>query len=101
MHVTDAIRALDRDLRDIFGARLESVVAYRGHANGGAARTLAVVSSLSAADLRACAAKVAAWREQDALYLPDFPPSAVADLRETLDYPPRGSAQRGHLPNRS
>ncbi len=56
---------------------------------------------LDTAKQEAAQAQVAAWREQDALYLPDFPPSAVADLRETLDYPPRGSAQRGHLPNRS
>jgi hypothetical protein len=65
MDISDAVRALDRDLRDIAGARLESVVAYGAPVPGAAhTRTLAVVRSLSAADLRACAARVAAWREQ-------------------------------------
>jgi MscS family membrane protein len=58
-------------------------------------------SGLDTAKQEAAQAQVAAWREQDALYLPDFPPTAVADLRETLDYPPRGSARRGNFPDGS
>jgi MscS family membrane protein len=41
---------------------------------------------------RAAEAQVEAWRKQDALYLPEFPPETVAALNGTIDYPPRGSA---------
>jgi hypothetical protein len=65
MHISDAVRALDRELHDIFGARLQAVVVYRAHAAGAAlAPTLAVVDNLSAADLRACASKAASWHER-------------------------------------
>lgn len=65
MHISDAVRSLDRDLRDIFGDRLESLVAYASHAPGDAGTpTLAVVATLSPADLRACAGKAAEWRER-------------------------------------
>jgi hypothetical protein len=64
MLISDAIRSLDRDLRDIFGDRLESVVACAAQTPGAGASTLAVIADLSAADLRACAAKTAEWRER-------------------------------------
>jgi hypothetical protein len=65
MHITDAVRALESDLREILGPRLESLVAYgAGLRAGGHAQTLAIVSNLSAADLRACAGRVASWHEQ-------------------------------------
>ncbi len=32
------------------------------------------------------------WRDNHELYLPSFPDEVVAQLRETLDYPPKGSA---------
>jgi hypothetical protein len=65
MHIPDAVRSLDRELREIFGARLESVVVYDAHASGHARTpTLALVQNLSAADLRACASKVASWHER-------------------------------------
>jgi hypothetical protein len=64
MHISDAVRTLDRDLRDIFGDRLESVVAYSAGAPGAEGSTLAVITDLSAADLRACASKAAEWRER-------------------------------------
>jgi hypothetical protein len=65
MHISDAVRTLDLDLHDVFGARLQSVIVY------GAARetdrvltpTLAVVDEVTAGDLRACAERVAAWHE--------------------------------------
>jgi hypothetical protein len=61
MVIPDAVHALDRDLRSIFGARLRSLVAYAGIAGDDRASTLAVVDSLSADDLRACVGRVAAW----------------------------------------
>jgi hypothetical protein len=50
------VRGLERDLRGIFGARLQSLSTY---ADG--AHTLVIVDTLTADDLRACAARAAAW----------------------------------------
>jgi hypothetical protein len=61
MQIPDAVHALDRDLRSIFGDRLRSLVAYAGIAGDDRASTLAVVDGLSADDLRACVGRVAAW----------------------------------------
>ncbi|MDR4462444.1 MAG: mechanosensitive ion channel family protein [Nitrospirales bacterium] len=36
-------------------------------------------------------AQVREWREQQALYLPNFPPEKIAELQGTLEYPPPGS----------
>lgn len=65
MNITDAVRALDRDLHDIFGTRLESVIAYApAHtAAGTPTPTLAIVGNLTADDLRACAGRVASWHD--------------------------------------
>ncbi|WP_160168418.1 mechanosensitive ion channel family protein [Novipirellula maiorica] len=35
------------------------------------------------------------WRENDQLYLPSFSESAVAELRNTLDFPPKGAPNKG------
>lgn len=66
MHIPDAVRTLDRELRDIFGARLQSFVAYAaaGAAASAPVPTLAVVDRLTADDLRACAARVAGWHDE-------------------------------------
>jgi hypothetical protein len=74
MEIPDAVRTLDRDLRGIFGSRLQSLLVYggrakhaagnvhKGHGRGAApVRTMAVVEQLAGDDLRACAARVAAW----------------------------------------
>ena len=36
-------------------------------------------------------AKVHEWREQNELYLPDFPPEKIAEIKGSLEYPPPGS----------
>jgi len=65
MHISDAVRALDRDLHEVFGERVRSVVVYR--AAHDAARpltpTLAVVDRPTADDLRALASRVAGWHD--------------------------------------
>ena len=65
MHISDAVRALDRDLHEVFGERLRSVVVYA--AAHDAARpltpTLAVADRPSADDLRALASRVAGWHD--------------------------------------
>jgi hypothetical protein len=65
MAIPDAVHALERDLRDIFGTRLHSLVIYRSASDAAAAATptLALVDALTAADLRACAGRVEAWHE--------------------------------------
>src|SRR5262249_3142796 len=78
----DAVQTLEREMRGIFGSRLQSLVVYGErmraalHAHGGhdrgahhaepeasAIHTLAIVDALSGDDLRACAGRVAAWHE--------------------------------------
>src|SRR2546425_5777430 len=77
MSIPDSVRALERDLREIFGARLQSLVAYGvrasatpragDHSHGGhhlqrpLTHTLAIAETLTADDLRACAGRVKKW----------------------------------------
>ena len=80
MDIPGAVADLDRDLRQIFGSRLRALVVYglrqrdqtdgthhttdAGHHHARAlTHTLAMVETLSTADLRACAARVAAWHD--------------------------------------
>jgi len=39
-------------------------------------------------------AQVKAWRQDNAMPIPEFPPALVAEIDDTLEYPPRGSASR-------
>jgi hypothetical protein len=67
MVIPEAVTTLHRDLREIFGDRLRSFVAYgvktpdpaRSHA------TMAVVDTLTAVDLQACARRVDRWEALD------------------------------------
>src|SRR5438132_2923368 len=78
LHVPEAIHAIERGLREIFGGRLQSLVAYglQAHEAAGArddaahgpsakqlTHTLAVIDVITHDDLRACAARVAAWHD--------------------------------------
>ena len=77
MQTVDAVPALERDLRAIFGQRLQSMVVYgrraqaasdghgdhAGHGSGPITHTLAVVDALSHDDLRKCAAHVQSWHD--------------------------------------
>jgi hypothetical protein len=72
-----AVRTLDGDLREVFGARVRSVVVYgihereaeRRHAGDGhgdgtpLVHTLVVVDSLASDDLRTCAVRLTKWHE--------------------------------------
>lgn len=49
---------------------------------------------LDEARTRAAEAQVRAWREQNRLFLPDFPPEEAATIDDSLDYPPIGSPAR-------
>jgi hypothetical protein len=75
MAVPDAVRALERDLRGIFGSRLRSLAIYgpRGDAHGthvgghGHAAhpitTLALVESMTLDDLRSASRRIEAWHD--------------------------------------
>jgi hypothetical protein len=80
MVISDAVRGLQRELARIFGSRLESLSIYGArdasqsarhdaHAHGAddhsaaPTRTLAVIASLTADDLRACSALVESWHD--------------------------------------
>ncbi len=61
----DSVRTLERELRGVFGPRLQSLVAYGAGAAADHApiRTMALVESLTEQDLRACAARAASWHD--------------------------------------
>jgi hypothetical protein len=59
--MTDAVQRLERELREIFGQRLMSLVAYGSQ--GPTTHTLAIVEGLTKSDLDACAGKVAGWHD--------------------------------------
>ena len=73
MAIPDAVQTLEHALREIFGGRLQSLVVYgqravaeqdahAGHEHAAPpTHTLAVVDSMTADDLRACAAHIDAW----------------------------------------
>jgi hypothetical protein len=65
MPISDAVTAIDRDLREMFGDRLRSVVAYAvtDRAPGTPQPMLVIVEALTPADLRDCAARVVRWQE--------------------------------------
>jgi hypothetical protein len=60
------VKALAVDLQRIFGARLQSVVAYGDGAGGDGVHSLALVERLAFSDLAACAPRMADWRRAGA-----------------------------------
>jgi hypothetical protein len=74
-HIPDAVRTLERELRGVFGSRLQSVVVYgfperqptghsEPHHSTAHTHTFVVVDALSADDLRACAERVGDWHDR-------------------------------------
>lgn len=65
---SEAVDMVSQHLREIFGARLQSVVRYGGgdRAANALGSTLAIVDRIGADDLRACADRAAVWRESGA-----------------------------------
>src|SRR4051812_24305536 len=96
MEIPEAVLMLERELREIFGARLKSLVVYGmrsgqrsaddhapAHAHSAApSRTLAVVEGMTRDDLRACALRVDHWHER-ALATPLF--VAAHEFDRSLD----------------
>ncbi len=80
-----AAERLAGDLRTIFGSRLRSVAAYGAHLDGhadGALTCLALVETLSMADLDGCAARAAGWH-RSGIAIPLILP--VDEFRQSLD----------------
>src|SRR5689334_2622983 len=77
MAVSPPLHMLERELRGVFGSRLQSLVAYgqRAAAPKAPIRTMALVESLTEQDLRGCAARVLAWHGAG-LATPLFVPAA-------------------------
>jgi len=82
MVISDAVQTLERELREVFGSRLQSLVVYgqrtqavrhqregshtthAGHGHDATpTHTLAIVEAMTPGDLRACAVRVDAWHE--------------------------------------
>jgi hypothetical protein len=65
MPISDAVTALNLDMREMFADRLRSVVAYAitDRTPETPQPTLVIVDALTPADLRACAALVVKWHE--------------------------------------
>lgn len=65
MAAPDRVRALEHDLRDIFGTRLLSLVIYRPvvRVPGELLHTLATVQELLLEDLQRCADRLAVWHD--------------------------------------
>lgn len=78
MAIPDAVQTLERELREVFGSRIQSLVLYGQRARAGngvdaghgdashghdapPTHTLAIVDTLTPEDLRACAGRVDAW----------------------------------------
>jgi hypothetical protein len=65
MPISEAVRAIEQDMREMFGDRLRSVVVYdiTDRGPGTPQPTLVIVEALTPADLRACAGLVSKWHE--------------------------------------
>jgi hypothetical protein len=74
-----AVQTLERDLREVFGGRLQSLVRYGGRARPSAhgndhkghghhervlTHTLVIVDTLTPDDLRGCAARIESWHDE-------------------------------------
>jgi hypothetical protein len=84
MAIPDTVRALEQDLRAIFGPRLQSIVIYRPATDAvdTPLPTLATVDDLTPDDLRACASRVDSWHDAG-LATPLILPAA--EFRRSLD----------------
>lgn len=77
---SSALQTLEKDIREIFGSRLQSLVRYGAKAK--LIHALVVIDSLTADDLRACAKRVTAWHDEG-LATPLVVPAA--ELARSLD----------------
>jgi MscS family membrane protein len=91
VNVTDYGEFLD--VAEDLNLRIMEIVANAGAAFALPSQTLYVERGKGPDEQLGHAAEeqVQEWREQQALYLPNFPPEKIAELQGTLGYPPPGS----------
>lgn len=77
-----AVDALARDLDQVFGARLRSLVVFPGHQADGSVHSMAVIDDLAFRDLVACLPFAEAWHHRGAAVPLVLTPG---ELRRTLD----------------
>jgi MscS family membrane protein len=81
-------------VREDLYLRMMDVVAASGTAFAFPSHTLySGARGLDAERVRQAELEVRRWREEGTLPFPEFPADRVTALRDTLDYPPKGSAQ--------
>jgi hypothetical protein len=99
MAIPDSVRALEQDLRTIFGPRLQAIVIYRPTTDtpGASIPTLVTVEALTPDDLRACASRVDWWHDAG-LATPLI--LAAAEFKRALDVFPLefGAILSDHTP---
>jgi hypothetical protein len=78
----NALESLARDLAEVFGARLEALVAYHGSQGDGAVHSCAIVDALAFADLVRCLPFTERWHQRR-IAVPLMLSSA--ELARTLD----------------
>lgn len=61
-----AVDALARDLDQVFGARLQSLVVYAGHQGDGSVHSMALIDNLAFRDLVACMPFTESWHHRGA-----------------------------------
>jgi len=79
------LRIIDIVAESATGFALPSQTIYRGG------------TGLDPDRARAVEAEVQRWRDEGSLPLPEFPPERIAQLRDTLDYPPNGSPEQQRI----
>lgn len=77
-----ALDALARDLDDIFGARLNALVAYAGHQADGSVHSCAIVDGLGFRDLVSCLPQTESWHRRG-IAVPLM--LATGELERTID----------------
>ena len=76
------IDGLARDLDDLFGARLQSLVAYQGNQADGSVHSCAIVDGLGFRDLVACLPQTGSWHQRG-VAVPLM--LAAGELERTID----------------
>ena len=79
------LRIIDIVAESATGFAMPSQTIYRGDAG------------LDPDRARAVEAEVQRWRDEGSLPLPEFPRERIAQLRDTLDYPPNGSPEQQRI----
>jgi MscS family membrane protein len=92
-YVTETDYGKYLEVAEDLNLRIMEIVARAGSAFAFPSQTTYIENGegMDAARTKSAETEVRTWRTQRALYVPAFPQDEVARLRNTLDYPPRGT----------